>query len=264
MRPRAQPLKSNPMLPLLKTEQLTKVFGGFCAVDRVSLTVNEGTIHSVIGPNGAGKSTLFKMLTGMLKPTSGRIWFAGHDITGEPPHVITHRGLAQSFQITSIFPRLTVLESVQTAIIARLGRCFDFFSRFHQSRAVRQQALEIIEQVGLSELADAEARTLSHGDQRALEVALALATDPKLVLLDEPTAGMSPYETRRMVNLVRELAQKRNLTVLFCEHDMDVVFEISDFVTVLHQGRVLVEGKPDEVRRNETVAEVYLGSEVQQ
>jgi branched-chain amino acid transport system ATP-binding protein len=245
---------------MLKTEALTKVFGGFCAVDRVTLTVREGTIHSVIGPNGAGKSTLFKMLTGTLVPSSGRVWFAGHDITGWPPHLITQRGLAQSFQITSIFPRLSALDSLKMAIVARLRRSSDFFTRFQDSGAVRDEALEILEQVGLGHLSEAQASTLSHGDQRALEVALALATRPRMVLLDEPTAGMSPWETRRMVNLVRGLARSRNLTVLFCEHDMDVVFEISETVTVLHQGRILIEGAPDEVRRNEQVAEVYLGS----
>lgn len=249
------------MAQMLETDALTKVFGGFCAVDRVTLAVKEGTIHSVIGPNGAGKSTLFKMLTGTLAPTSGRVRFAGHDITGEPAHLITRRGLAQSFQITTIFPRLSVLDSLKMAIVARLGRSADFLTSFQDSGAVCDEALEIIEQVGLAYLAAAQASTLSHGDQRALEVALALATKPRMVLLDEPTAGMSPWETRRMVNLVRDLAQSRNLTVLFCEHDMDVVFEISELVTVMHQGRVLIEGPPDEVRRNEQVAEVYLGSE---
>jgi branched-chain amino acid transport system ATP-binding protein len=249
------------MSEILKTEALTKLFGGFCAVDRVTLAVKEGTIHSVIGPNGAGKSTLFKMLTGTLAPSTGRVWFAGHDITGRAPHLITRLGLAQSFQITSIFPRLSVLESLKMAIVARLGRSSDFFTSFQDTREVRDEALEIIEQVGLADSAHAQASTLSHGDQRALEVALALATKPRMLLLDEPTAGMSPWETRRMVDLVRGLAKSRNLTVLFCEHDMDVVFEISELVTVMHQGRVLVEGAPDEVRRNELVAEVYLGSE---
>ncbi len=246
---------------MLETHGLSKVFGGFRAVDQVTLSVKQGTIHSVIGPNGAGKSTLFKMLTGTLEPSSGTIRFAGHDITGHSPHVITRRGLAQSFQITSIFPRLSVLDSIKMAIVARMGRSANLLTRFQDRCAVRDEALEILEQVGLSEVAQVQASTLSHGDQRALEVALALATRPRMLLLDEPTAGMSPWETRRMVNLVRGMAKNRSLTVLFCEHDMDVVFEISESVTVLHQGRILVEGSPDEVRRNQQVAEVYLGNE---
>ena len=244
---------------LLDVSELGKQFGGFAAVDGVHLAVAPGTIHSVIGPNGAGKTTFFRLLTGILRPTHGRITFEGRDITGLRPHAVTRRGLTQSFQITNVFPRLTVLESVQVAVLARRQRSWDFASLHH--RTARREALDLLDQVGLSELAGAEAQTLSHGDQRILEVALALATHPRLLLLDEPTAGMSPFETDRMVALVTDLARQRGLTVLLSEHDMDIVFGISDHVTVLHQGHVIAHGSPIDVQDDEQVIEVYLGGE---
>ncbi len=245
---------------LLETHGLVKAFGGFHAVDNVDLVVNDGEIRSVIGPNGAGKTTLFNVVTGHLRPTHGHVRFAGEDITGKSPHTVTRHGLARAFQITNVFPRMTVLESVQCAVLARRRRTSDFVTWYH--RSARDAAMEVIEAVGLVEVAEQEARTLSHGDQRALEVALALATGPRLLLLDEPTAGMSPWETERTVELVRDLARARGLTVLFCEHDMNVVFAISDRITVMHQGRVIAEGVPEEVRQNEEVVRVYLGDQV--
>ncbi len=249
------------MEALLETRGLCRQFGGFRAVDTVSLSVAPGTIHSVIGPNGAGKTTFFRLLTGGLAPSGGRVRFAGEDITGLAPHSVTRKGLAQSFQITNVFARLTVLESVVMAIVARRRRSADFFSYFHRSAPVRREALEIIAQIGLGALAGRQAGTLSHGDQRALEVALALATRPRLLMLDEPTAGMSPWETERMTATVQALARERGLTVLFSEHDMDVVFAISERVTVMHQGRIIAEGPPQQVRANAEVTAVYLGSE---
>lgn len=245
---------------LLEVQGLVKAFGGFHAVDGVDLTIEEGELRSVIGPNGAGKTTLFNLITGHLRPTAGSVRFAGDEITGKPPHVVTRHGLARAFQITNVFPRMTVLESVQCAIIARRRWTNDVFSWRH--RAVRDEAFAILETVGLAEAAEQEARVLSHGDQRALEVALALATGPRLLLLDEPTAGMSPWETERTVKLVKDLARTHHLTVLFCEHDMQVVFSISDRITVMHQGRVIAEGLPDEVRGNEDVIRVYLGDQM--
>jgi branched-chain amino acid transport system ATP-binding protein len=244
---------------LLDIRSLTKQFDGFTAVDEVDLAVSTGSIHSVIGPNGAGKTTFFRLLTGILRPTRGAVTFGENDITGRRPHVIARHGLTQSFQITNVFPRMSVLESVQVSILARRKRSGDFLTLFQ--RRVESEARELLEQVGLLEVADAEARTLSHGDQRILEMALALATRPRLLLLDEPTAGMSPFETDRMVDLVTELARTQRLTVLLSEHDMDVVFGISDRVTVLHQGRVVVHGTPEQVQDDKRVIEVYLGSE---
>jgi branched-chain amino acid transport system ATP-binding protein len=244
---------------LLEIRGLGKRFSGFTAVGEVDLAVGPGTIHSVIGPNGAGKTTLFRLLTGILRPTHGSVMFGGRDITGLRPHAVARRGLVQSFQITNVFPRMTVLESVQVAILARRRRSWDFASLHH--RRVEDEARELLDRVGLRELSGAEAQTLSHGDQRILEVALALATRPRLLLLDEPTAGMSPFETERMVGLVTGLAHDHGLTMLLSEHDMDVVFGVSDQVTVLHAGRVIARGSPDEVQDDEQVIEVYLGGE---
>lgn len=244
---------------LLDARALTKRFDGFIAVNAVDVSISRGTIHSVIGPNGAGKTTFFRLLTGIQRPTSGRVTFAGQEITGRRPHVIARRGLAQSFQITNIFPRLSVLESVQIAILARRKRSRDFLTVFQ--RRVESEARNLLEQVGLEDFSDVTARELSHGDQRILEMTLALATQPRLLLLDEPTAGMSPLETGKMVELVTDLARAKGLTVLLSEHDMDVVFGISDRVTVLHQGRVISEGLPEQVQDDERVVEVYLGSE---
>lgn len=244
---------------LLDIHRLGKRFDGFAAVDGVDLAVAPGTIHSVIGPNGAGKTTFFRLLTGILRPTQGTVIFDGHDITGLRPHAVTRRGLTQSFQITTVFPRMTVIESVQVAILARRRRSWDFATT--RQGTLEQEALGLLDQVGLRELAGTQAQTLSHGDQRILEVALALATQPRLLLLDEPTAGMSPFETDRMVRLVTGLARERGLTVLLSEHDMDVVFGISDEVTVLHQGQVIAHGSPGQVQDDEQVVEVYLGGE---
>jgi branched-chain amino acid transport system ATP-binding protein len=244
---------------LLDIHGLGKRFGAFAAVEDLDLAVRPGTIHSVIGPNGAGKTTFFRLLTGILRPTHGTVIFDGRDITGLRPHAVARRGLTQSFQITNVFPRMSLIESVQTAILARRRRSWDFVTRYH--RAVEQEALGLLGQVGLQEFAGNLAQTLSHGDQRILEVALALATQPRMLLLDEPTAGMSPFETDRMVRLVTELARERGLTVLLSEHDMDVVFGISDEVTVLHQGRVIAHGSPGQVRGDQHVTDVYLGGE---
>ncbi len=244
---------------VLEIRGLGKQFQGFHAVNGVDLTVAPGTIHSVIGPNGAGKTTFFRLLTGILRPSRGQILFEDENISGLRPHQISRRGLSQSFQITNVFARMTVLESVQTAILVRQRRAWDFVTR-HQTK-VSAEALELLDQVGLADWRGAEAQTLSHGDQRILELTLALASRPRALLLDEPTAGMSPFETDRMVDLVVTLAREQGLTVLLSEHDMDVVFGISDQVTVLHQGRVIAYGPPEVVERDQQVMDVYLGGE---
>jgi branched-chain amino acid transport system ATP-binding protein len=244
---------------LLTVRGLTRDFGAFRAVDDVHLEVAPGAIHSVIGPNGAGKSTLFSLITGERRPTSGSVHFAGRDLTGRPPHAVTRAGLAKAFQTTSIFPRLTVGESVCAALLAR-----DYQLKLLRSRTkarIRDEAETICGSLGLAEHIHLPGSVLSHGDQRALEVALALATAPRLLLLDEPTAGMSPFETGRVVSQITGLARERGLTVLFSEHDLDTVFSISDEVTVMHQGRVLAHGPAAEVRSNDEVMAIYLGSE---
>lgn len=250
------------MTEILSVRKVTRQFGGFRAVDGVSFAVKKGSIHAVIGPNGAGKTTLFRLLTGVLRPTSGEVRFKGAVISGRKPHAIARAGLVQAFQITNIFPKLTVLESLQAAIVVRQRRGFDFATFRHLSPAVHHEAMAWLDRVGLADQAEELAGTLSHGDQRALEVALALSTKPEILLLDEPTAGMSPWETERTVKMIQELAKSEQLTVLFSEHDTDVVFGISDLITVMHRGRVIAEGPPKEVRDNPEVGAVYLGAEI--
>jgi branched-chain amino acid transport system ATP-binding protein len=244
---------------MLALREVTRDFGAFRAVGGVDLEVAPGTIHAVIGPNGAGKSTLFRLITGILRPTAGSISFAGQEIAGRRPHTIARLGLAQSFQITSLFPRLSARENVGAALVSRARRAADPVSWFH--RRTDAAATTLLERVGLELVADRPAGTLSHGDQRALELAVALATRPSLLLLDEPTAGMSPFETQRTVELLARLRAEEDLTILFSEHDMDVVFGISDRVTVMNQGRVIAAGPAAEVRSNRDVMSVYLGAD---
>jgi ABC-type branched-subunit amino acid transport system ATPase component/ABC-type branched-subunit amino acid transport system permease subunit len=243
--------------PLLVIHGLSRSFGGLRAVQDVNLTVHAGDRHAIIGPNGAGKSTLFNLITGRLKPDAGRITFAGRDITGRPPHVIARAGIGRAFQITMIFPRLTVLQNLQYAILAHRGMTIRPVGI--ADGMFRDEAMELLEAVGLDQYADLAAGQLSHGDQRAIELAISLALGSRLVLLDEPTAGMSAFETQKAMDLVRRVAQEKHLTLLFCEHDMEVVFGTARTVTVMNLGRVLTEGTPDEVRANADVRKVYLG-----
>jgi len=242
---------------LLEIADLKKAFGGFRATDGVSLSVEKGSLRSLIGPNGAGKTTLFNQITGYLVPDSGRVAFKGEAITGLHPYEISRKGITRAFQIINIFPRLTVVESVQLAILARRGQTLKCFAP--AKGMVREEAMAVLETVGLAERSALLARELSHGDQRVLELALALAGEPELLLLDEPMAGMSPFERAKVTELIQRIHQDRGVTVLFCEHDMDVVFGISQKVTVLHQGRVIAEGKPEDIKKNEEVHMVYLG-----
>jgi ABC-type branched-subunit amino acid transport system ATPase component/ABC-type branched-subunit amino acid transport system permease subunit len=242
---------------LLRVEGLTKHFGGLKAVDGVSLNVLEGRCHAVIGPNGAGKSTLFNLLTGQIRPDSGKVVFGGVDITGRRPHQLSRFGIGRAFQITNIFPKLTVLQNLQYSMLAHRGVTVRPFGI--ADRKYRDEAMQLLEAVGLGPSSRLHAGLLSHGDQRALELAISLALGTRLLLLDEPTAGMSPYETKRAMELVNGVVAQQGLTLLFCEHDMDIVFGIADVVTVMHQGRVLAEGTPEAIRANPEVQKIYLG-----
>ncbi|MBI4636158.1 MAG: ABC transporter ATP-binding protein [Candidatus Rokubacteria bacterium] len=242
---------------LLRTERLTREFGSLVAVDRVDVEVREGELRSIIGPNGAGKTTFFRLISGEMKPTAGRIWFRDREITGLPQHAVARLGIAKSYQITNIFPHLSVLENVRVAVQGH-ARAYDFWSRADGLDEARARALGILETVGLGAKAADLAAHLSHGEKRHLELAIALATDPVLLLLDEPTAGMSPEETDETIVLIRGLAAGR--TVVVVEHKMKVVMRISDRITVLHQGQVLAEGTPEEIRANERVQKTYLGA----
>jgi ABC-type branched-subunit amino acid transport system ATPase component/ABC-type branched-subunit amino acid transport system permease subunit len=242
---------------LLRVDGLSKRFGGLKAVDGVTIVVREGERHAVIGPNGAGKSTLFNLLTGQIRPDSGGVTFDGVDITGRRPYQLARHGIGRAFQITNIFPKLTVLQNLQYAMLAHRGdtvRPFGIADHMY-----KDEAAQLLEAVGLGRDSGLQAGVLSHGDQRALELAISLALGTRLLLLDEPTAGMSPYETRRAMELVNGVVAQEGLTLLFCEHDMDIVFGTADVVTVMHQGRVLAEGTPDLIRSNAEVQRVYLG-----
>ncbi len=249
-----------PTVPLLEVSDVARAFGGFQALGKVNLRVEEGEISAVIGPNGAGKTTLFNVITGHLVPDAGRIAFRGRDITGRPPHAICRLGLARSFQRTNIFPRLTVFENVQIAVLSHERRAYGVWE---PARGLaRDRTMAVLEDVGLTTRAGDPSGSLSYGDQKQLELGIALALEPTLLLLDEPTAGMSPQETRQSVALVERLARQRKLTVLFTEHDMDVVFAVAQRIRVLHQGRIIVEGRPEEIRGHPEVKRVYLGEGV--
>jgi len=244
--------------PLLAIEGLRRSFGALAALAGVSLQVAPRERRAIIGPNGAGKTTLFNVITGQLAPSAGRVTFDGRMVAGLPPHVLARCGMGRSFQRTNLFPRLSVGENLRLAAAAVGGGSYDLFGPIERLRAPLQRAQEVAEAVGLEARLAEPAGKLSYGEQRQLEVGVVLATAPKLMLLDEPTAGMSPEETARMTRLLEGLP--REVTVLIIEHDMDVVATLADRVTVLHYGEVLTEGTFDEVKRDPRVYEVYLGS----
>jgi branched-chain amino acid transport system ATP-binding protein len=244
--------------PLLETRALTKEFRGFRAVSDVDLSVARGTVHALVGPNGAGKTTLFNLLTGFLSPTSGTVLFDGQDITGRAPEQIAPLGIARSFQITSLFEAMSLAEHLELALASPTGMGKQWWRSVTRLSVFRDRAMDLLEQVGLADRAGAPASSLAYGQKRALELAIAMALDPKLLLLDEPTAGMSPEETERTIALIKRIADGR--TVILVEHKMKVVMEISDRITVLHQGAVLAEGTPAEIREHADVQAVYLGT----
>lgn len=242
---------------MLEVRGLRKTFSGFVAVDGVSLTVETRQIAAVIGPNGAGKSTFFNLITGHLRPDSGSVLLDGRDITGVPPHRICRMGIGRSFQRTNIFAQLTVFENIQATFLAQRGRGRNFWSR--SESFYRDDTAALLAAIGLDHEADTIAGTMSYGNQKQLELGIALANEPSVLLLDEPTAGMSVGETHEAIRLLHRLTGERGLTLLFTEHDMEVVFGIAEKIAVLYQGRLLAEGAPDAVRRDPEVRRVYLG-----
>ncbi len=245
---------------ILETRNLRREFGALVAVNNVSVRVKVGSFHSIIGPNGAGKTTFFNLLSGTLKPTAGQVFFKGKEITHVPVHRTVHLGIGRSFQITNLFPNLTVMENIRLACQA-MGR--DNFRLFRSHRAFRQyeeRAWEVMGKVGLQEKALMPARMLPHGDQRKLELGMILAPDPELLLLDEPTAGMASEQVPELIALIREIQTGGQKTIILVEHNMNVVMRVSDQITVMHYGEVLAEGTPAEISANETVQKAYLGA----
>ncbi len=244
---------------ILETRDLTKHFGGLKAVEGVNLQIHKGDLHSIIGSNGAGKTTLFNLLSGAMPPTRGQIFLRGQDITGLPPYRLVHLGVGRSYQITNIFPTLTVLENVRLAAQS-LGRDnFKLFTPATKFRAYEQQAYTVLQEIGLSEVATTPAQNLPHGDQRKLELAILLAQDLDIWLLDEPTSGLASELVPQFMNLVDRMRKTGNKTVVLVEHNMNVVMSLSDRISVMHQGQLLAEGTPTEIAANETVRQAYLG-----
>nr|WP_294530982.1 ABC transporter ATP-binding protein [uncultured Rhodopila sp.] len=244
---------------MLQITGLTKRFGGISAISDVTMTFNPGTLTAVIGPNGAGKSTFFNLISGAFRPDAGEVLFKGENITGMNRAAIVRRGIGRAFQVASFFPSMTVAENLMAAIAAHRGQWADLNHRFPR-QGVRARALEVAEMLGLQDSAGVLSANLSHGDQKLLDIAVALALEPSMLLLDEPTAGMGPEERWRMIEKVQRLWQVQNLTLAFIEHDMDIVFGIASSIRVLCYGRVLAEGTPAEIRANPAVIEAYLGT----
>lgn len=244
-------------MEIIKTKSLTKRFGGLVAVNNVDLNIEENRLTSIIGPNGAGKTTLYNLLIGLLKPDGGKIYFKGQDITGYPPHRIIKEGIARSFQILNIFNELPLFENIRIAVQAEKGHGLEMLSSINSLNEVNDRSFEIIKAIGLNGKENITAKNLSYGDRRILEIGIALASNPKLLLLDEPTSGLASKETGKMADFIQNLA--KDLTIVVIEHDMSIVLSISDHIVVLHQGRIIAEGMPDQIRKNDEVQEAYLG-----
>ena len=247
------------MTALLETRGLGRAFGALQAVADVSIAVEPGELRAVIGPNGAGKTTLFHLISGLLPPSAGRVLFRGEDVTERSAPERCRRGISRTFQITSIFPELSALENVRMAVQLKAGGNFRLLGGQALLEASEARARESLAALGLDERADSLAATLPHGDQRLLEIAMTVAQEPDLLLLDEPTQGLSPEDTTATVAVIRRIARERKLTIILVEHDMDVVFDLADRVSVLHFGQLIADGTPDEVRANADVQTAYLG-----
>lgn len=247
---------------LLDVRLLNKAFGTVVTAKDLSFSIHSGVITSIIGPNGAGKSTLINVLTGLISPDSGEIWFQGREVTRESIHKRVKLGLGRSFQVVNVFGNLTVFENLAIPVLAVKRETSGIFKSVAGMRDVRGEVQKVLNQVGLLDRAYMVAQSLSHGDQRLLEVALALAAKPRLLFLDEPTAGMNPIERTRILETIRQLSQSGDVTFVIVEHDMDIVFSLSDRVMALHKGEIVGDGSPEEIRMNPKVREVYLGEEV--
>ncbi len=244
---------------IFETINLRKQFGALVAVEDVSMQVRRNSLHAIIGPNGAGKTTFFNLLSGNLEPTSGQVIFKGRDITHQPVHRSIHFGIGRSFQITNIFPNLTVFENIRLAAQALGSDNFKFWRAASAFKQYEARTWEVIEKVGLKERAATLAKTLPHGDQRKLELGMILAPDPEVLLLDEPTAGMASEQVPELIALIQDIQKAGNKTVMLVEHNMNVVMSVSDAITVMHQGKVLAEGTPAEIAANKEVQTAYLG-----
>jgi branched-chain amino acid transport system ATP-binding protein len=242
---------------MLHVESIVKSFDGFMAVNGATLKVEKGDVVAVIGPNGAGKTTLFNLISGKLAPTAGNIWFKDENIAGLAPHRVCRKGIGRSYQVVNIFHRLTVFENVQVAVLSRRKKTFNLFKPA-KLMAVKETR-KILDSVGLLDKAEMISGTLSHGDQKVLEIGIALGNRPELLILDEPTAGMSPEETAVTLRLMKRLSGELGLTILFCEHDMDMVFSIANQIMVMQRGGTIIQGSPEDVRSNQLVREAYLG-----
>jgi branched-chain amino acid transport system ATP-binding protein len=242
---------------ILEAKEISKHFGSLMAVNGVSLSIGRGKRHAIIGPNGAGKTTFFNLLSGRFKPTSGQIFFQGRDITGMPPYRISRLGIARSFQIINVFPQLSVFENVHAVIMSKHHIRFNFLKNLTKWKTVTEETFPILDQIGLLDKKDVQAGFLSYGEQRALEVGLSIASDPELILLDEPTAGMSMDETRQAIKLIDKVTRGKTLVII--EHDMEVIFSLADLITVMQYGKVVTTGSPDAIRNDQRVKEAYLG-----
>jgi len=242
---------------ILETKGIYHDFSGLEVLFNINLEVEEGERHAIIGPNGAGKTTLFNVITGTYMPSSGQVFFKGNEITGFKPHQLARIGMGRSFQITSTFSKLTAFQNIRMGILSKRGVRFNMFRRADKMRAITEETDELLNRINLTEERDVPAELLSYGKHRSLEVSMAMATDPELVMLDEPTAGMSRDETHNAVELIRRITEGKTMVII--EHDMDVVFSLADRITVLHLGKILAVGPPEEIKENQEVKDAYLG-----
>jgi branched-chain amino acid transport system ATP-binding protein len=250
------------MTDLLRTDALTKGYGHIFAAERIDLSVRSGVLTSIIGPNGAGKTTFINLVSGKVKPDSGRVFFREREITHLPVHQRVELGIGRSFQIMNIFPRLTVFDNIRIPVLALKRHSQRFLSNLEKFKDVTQGVEEVLATIGLQAQKDLPAASLSHGDQRLVEIGISMATRPKLLFLDEPTAGMNPVERITILENIRRLAENGETTFVIVEHDMDIVFSLSDRIVVMHRGQVIADGSPDAIRQNQEVREIYLGEEV--